>query len=74
MTHVFMSGLCAAADAPSELTPLSPVGWLVMIVSIGAVLALTGFCVYRVLRLPPVEEETLKGPLEIDTRDISDAD
>ena len=49
-------------------------GWLVMLLSVGSVLALCAFCTYRVLRLPPVEEERLKGPLEIDTRDTVDAD
>ena len=44
-------------------------GWTVMILSVGSVLALVSFCLYRVLTLPPVEEEHLKGPLEIDTRD-----
>jgi len=74
MTQRYWLELLAAAEAPSVLVPLSPVGWLVMMVSIGAVVTLSGFCVYRVLTLPPVEEETLKGPLEIDTRDTSDAD
>lgn len=63
-----------AADAPVTLVPLSAAGWTVMILSVGAVLCLVGFCVFRVLTLPPVEEETLKGPLEIDTGDTADAD
>jgi hypothetical protein len=49
-------------------------GWLVMILSVGTVLALVTYCVVRVLSLPPVEMEDLKGPLEIDTRDTKDAD
>ncbi len=50
-------------------------GWMVMVLSVGSVLALVSFCLYRVLTLPPVEvEERLKGPLEIDTRDTEDAD
>ena len=50
-------------------------GWIVMCVSVGSVLLLVTFCMYRVLRLPPVDiEQHLKGPLEIDTRDTSDAD
>ena len=53
---------------------LSPGGWTVMCLSIGAVLSLVSFCLYRVLTLPPVEEESLKGPLEIDTGDTADAD
>ena len=54
---------------------MNPSGWIVMIVSVGSVLALVTFCLYRVLRLPPVDIEThLKGPLDIDTRDTQDAD
>ncbi|NOX56148.1 MAG: hypothetical protein GXP27_17240 [Planctomycetes bacterium] len=49
--------------------------WVVMIVSVGAVLSLATFCLYRVLKLPPIEvEEHLKGPPDIDTRDTEDAD
>ena len=54
---------------------MTPAGWAIMIVSVGCVLALTGFCLYRVLTLPPeVAEEHLKGPLTIDTGDTKDAD
>jgi hypothetical protein len=53
---------------------MTPSGWLVMIVSVSSVLALTSYCIYTVLSLPSVEEEYLKGPLEIDTRDTQDAD
>jgi hypothetical protein len=50
-------------------------GWAIMFVSVGSVLALAAFCLYRVLTLPPqVVEEHLKAPLEIDTRDTTDAD
>jgi hypothetical protein len=46
-----------------------------MIVSVGSVLALTAFCLVRVLTLPPeVVEEHLKAPLDIDTRDTNNAD
>ncbi len=48
--------------------------WLVMLTSVSAVLALFGYCITKVLLLPPVEMEDLKGPLEIDTRDTEDAD
>lgn len=53
---------------------MTPLGWTVMILSVGSVLILVTFCLYRVLTLPPLEEEHLKGPLEIDTRDTNDAD
>ena len=49
-------------------------GWIVMLLSVGSVLSLVVFCLFRVLSLPPVEDEHLKGPLEIDTRDTVDAD
>jgi hypothetical protein len=45
-----------------------------MVLSVGAVLALTTFCIVRVLRLPPVELEEVKGPLAIDTGDTENAD
>jgi hypothetical protein len=54
---------------------MNPLGWLVMSVSIGAVLALNVYCLVRVFTLPPVEVEHLDtAPLEIDTRDTLDAD
>jgi hypothetical protein len=46
----------------------------VMLVSVGSILALVGFCLYRVLKLPPVEVEDLKSPLKIDTGGVKDAD
>jgi hypothetical protein len=50
-------------------------GWLVMLTSVGSVLALNVFCLYRVLSLPPVEMEDLDtAPLDIDTGDTKDAD
>ena len=54
---------------------MTPGGWIVMLLSVGGVLVLAAYCLYRVLTLPPVEvEEHLKGPLDIDTRDTRDAD
>lgn len=53
---------------------LNSQGLIVMLVSVSSVLALVSFCLYRVLILPPVEEESLKGPLEIDTGDTGNAD
>jgi hypothetical protein len=48
--------------------------WTVMLISVGSVISLTAYCIGRVLKLPPVEDEDLKGPLKIDTRDTVDAD
>ncbi|MEM9353091.1 MAG: hypothetical protein AAGA92_08765 [Planctomycetota bacterium] len=45
-----------------------------MLLSVGSVLSLLSFCLYRVLSLPPVEEEHLHGELNIDTGDTVDAD
>jgi hypothetical protein len=45
-----------------------------MLLSVGAVLTLMGYCLYRVLTLPPLEMEELHGPLDIDTGDTKDAD
>ena len=54
---------------------MTPLGWLIMISSLTSVIALTAFCLYRVLSLPPVEIENLDtAPLDIDTRDTRDAD
>ncbi len=49
-------------------------GLAAMSLSVVTVLALVSFCLYRVLSLPPAEEEHLKGPLEIDTKDTENAD
>lgn len=53
---------------------MTPSALIVMLVSVGSVLTLTAFCIYRVLSLPPVEDDDLKGPLRIDTGDTEDAD
>ena len=53
---------------------MTAAGWIVMLLSVGSVLALVSYCVAKVLSLPPVELEDLKGPLDIDTRDTRDAD
>jgi hypothetical protein len=54
---------------------MTTAGWAVMLVSVGSVLLLTAYCMYRVLTLPPVEvEKHFKAPLDIDTRDTKDAD
>ena len=46
-------------------------GWIVMLVSIGAVLSLVSYCLYRVLTLPPLDAEEVRGPLDIDTGDTA---
>jgi len=54
---------------------MTPLGFLIMVVSIGSVVALTGFCLHRVLTLPPVETEDLNvAPLAIETPDLHNPD
>lgn len=44
-------------------------GWIFMLASVSSVTALVVYCFYKVLSLPPSEEEDLHGPLDIDTGD-----
>jgi hypothetical protein len=54
---------------------MTAAGWIIMTISVTAVLCLAGYCLARVLSLPPIDvEEHLKGPFEIDTRDMQDGD
>jgi len=47
---------------------MTPLGWIMMIVSVGCVLTLVTYCFYRVLHAPKTTEH-MHAPLEIDTRD-----
>ncbi|TWU20071.1 hypothetical protein [Bythopirellula polymerisocia] len=49
-------------------------GWFIMLISVGSVLTLVSFCLYRVFSLPASEMEDIEGPLTIDTGDTRDAD
>lgn len=54
---------------------LNAAGWTVMLLSVGSILTVVTYCLYRVLSLPPMEvEEHLKGITDIDTKDTEDAD
>ena len=54
---------------------MTPLGCLIMTVSLTSVISLTVFCLYRVLSLPPVEVEDLNvAPLEIETPDTKQPD
>jgi len=54
---------------------LTLIGGSIMVLSVGSVLSLVSYCLYRVLTLPPVDaEEHLKGPPDIDTQDTENAD
>lgn len=65
--------LLAAVEPGSESLTLTTAGWIVMVTSIGVVVTLVSYCLYRVLSLPPLEIEDIKGPLEIDTGDTKNA-
>lgn len=69
-----MDLLLAAAEAPARIVEINGQGWATMLISVTSVLTLVTFCLYRVMTLPPVEEESVKGPLDIDTGDTVDAD
>ena len=43
-------------------------GWILMLSSVGFVLALTGYCFWRVLRTP-VAKDHMHAPLDIDTHE-----
>ena len=53
---------------------MNPQGWTVMLLSIGTVISLVSYCLYRVFTLPPVDVDEIRGPLDIDTGDTTDAD
>ena len=54
---------------------MTPLGWAMMAISVGSVLSLVSFCLYRVLTLPAAEVEDVNvAPLEIDTRDTKNPD
>jgi hypothetical protein len=69
----WLSVWCALAQTTSPYA-INGRGWTVLVISVSTVLSLVGYCLYRVLTLPPVEMEDLHGPLDIDTRDRQDAD
>ena len=47
---------------------MTTAGWVIMIVSVGTVVGLLGFCFYRVLSQPSSTEH-MHAPLDIDTHD-----
>ena len=51
---------------------MNAAGWTVMTISVGSVVTLVSFCLFKVLSLPPVEvEEHLRAPPDIDTACVS---
>jgi len=74
VNSIFWNELLPIAMAATELgTRLNAQGWAIMLISVGTVVWMTFYCMYRVLKLPPAELEDIKGPLEIEPRDPEDA-
>jgi hypothetical protein len=49
---------------------MNPGGWFMMVLSVGTVVILFGWCLYRVLTLPPEDaRKHLHGELDIDTHE-----
>lgn len=44
----------AAKEAP-KIQPMQPLGWTFLLVSVTAVVTLTGYCFYKVLTAPPAQ-------------------
>jgi hypothetical protein len=53
---------------------VTSLGWLIMTVSISSVIAMTVFCLWRVLTLPPVEATDLHAPSTIEPPDLKNID
>ncbi len=49
-------------------------GLIVMLISVTSVFSLVSYCMYRVLTLPSADVSEIRGELDIDTGDTSDAD
>lgn len=47
---------------------MNTAGWILMLASVGSIVVLTGYCFYRVLRVP-VTKDHLHAPLDIDTHE-----
>jgi hypothetical protein len=41
---------------------MTPLGWLIMCVSLSSVIGLTAFCLWRVANLPPAEIDDAHAP------------
>jgi hypothetical protein len=68
-TDAGIMSMVAVAWVSALLFATLPGAWAAMIISVGCVLVLCGYCLIRVLTLPAVETEHLKAPLDIDTGD-----
>ena len=62
MIHALASAVLLQETAePGAIRPMTPVGWMFLIVSVGFVVILTAWCFYRVLGGPP-EDHVVKPP------------
>lgn len=52
---------------------MNPAGLAMMVVSVGFVVVLTGYCFYRVLTTPETEER-MHGPMDIEPDDKREGD
>jgi SNF family Na+-dependent transporter len=68
-TDVWVLSLVGVGWLSAVLFTVLPPTWAAMVISVGGVLSLCGYCLVRVLTLPAVEVEHLKAPLDIETGD-----
>jgi hypothetical protein len=68
-TDAWMLSLVGVGWLSAVLFTVLPATWAAMVISVGGVLSLCGYCLVRVLTLPAVEVEHLKAPLDIETGD-----
>lgn len=62
MIHALATAALLQESAePALIQPMSPLGWLFLIASVGFVVGLTAWCFYRVLSAPP-EDHVVKPP------------
>lgn len=57
--------------ALNESIGMTPLGWIIFLLSNIIVIWLTAFCFYRVLA---IQREHMHAPLDIDTHDLNDKD
>jgi len=53
MSNAMLLVVQTAPDVAQKIEPLTSVGWVLLIGSVGFVVILTVYCFYRVLTLPP---------------------
>jgi hypothetical protein len=53
--------LSQTAAEPAPIRPMSTVGWVFLVVSVGFVVSLVAWCFYRVLSAPP-QDHVVKPP------------